>query len=61
MRKYVAFALMVCLFVLAIAIVLGMTNPGLRDSIGDCLRGLWQRVVDLGQHLVDHLIDLFSR
>ena len=43
MKRFAMFALFVCLLVLAIAIVHGLTNPEMTDSIFDVLRNGWER------------------
>ena len=45
MKRFAMFALFVCLMVLAIAVVHGLTNPEMTDSIFDFLRDIWERFV----------------
>jgi len=61
MKKYVSFALVVCLLVLAVAVVLGVTYPSVRQWVVDCLDGLLQRVKIIFEHLWEGLNLAFAK
>jgi len=47
------FALFVCLLVLAIAVVHGLTNPDMTESIFGSLGNLWDRLVIFFEYVWD--------
>ena len=55
MKKFASFALVVCLLVLAVAIVLGVTYPNVQKNINDFFSNLWEGTLDF----FDRLIEVF--
>ena len=53
MKKHAMFALLVCLLVLAVALVLGMGDASMNDGLGALLSDLWERFTVFGAHMLE--------
>ena len=61
MKNYATFALVVCLTVLAIALVLGITRPEILDAIVDFLRKLFDSILHFISNVADGLRIVFGQ
>ena len=56
MKKFGSFAVVACLLVLGIAVVLGVSQPGIFTGLRDLFVDLGERIAIFVQHVVDGLL-----
>ena len=55
MKRFAMFALFVCLVVLAVALVYGLTYPEVTDGIFGALRSVWDRIAIFFEYMLEGL------
>jgi len=60
MKKYFWFAVIVCLFVLAAALVFSLSRPEMQDGLAGVAQNGWDRAVAFGSRLVDAAKDFLK-
>ena len=60
MKKFGAFALVVCLLVLAIAVVLGVTYPGMQEGQLSFLGNIGKGIATFFEHVWEGLVAAFK-
>ena len=60
MKKYISFALIVCLFVLAAALVYSITRPDLNGGLSAAAEGAWDSAATFGGRVINALRDFIK-